>query len=50
MLGMGEAWTGRAAERKSKDVTCNGDEWPGNAEDVQCEEKELPSNAMKWKS
>lgn len=46
LLGIGEAWTGRAAERQRKDVTCNGDEWPGNAEDMQGEEKELPSNAM----
>ena len=46
MIGMGEAWTGRAAERQRKDVTCNGDEWPGKAEDMQGEEKELPSNAM----
>ena len=40
MLGIGEAWTGRAAERKSKDVTCNGDEWPGNAAEEQGEETE----------
>ena len=38
MIGMGEAWTGRAAERQRKDVTCEGDEWPGNAEDMQGEE------------
>ena len=46
MIGMGEAWTGRAAERQRKDVTCKGDEWPGKAADMQGEEKELPSNAM----
>ena len=40
MLGIGEAWTGRAAERERKDVTCNGDEWPGNAAEEQGEETE----------
>ena len=46
LLGIGEAWTGRAAERQRKDVTCKGDEWPGNAADMQGEETELLSNAM----
>lgn len=50
MIGIGEAWTGRAAERQRKDVTCKGDEWPGNAADMQGEEKELLSKARKWKS
>lgn len=50
MIGMGEAWTGRAAEWKRRDVTCNGDEWPGKAEDMQGEEKELPNKAMKRNS
>ena len=45
-LGIGEAWTGRAAERQRKDVTCKGDEWPGNAAEKLGEETELPSNAM----
>ena len=45
-LGICEAWTGRAAERQRKDVTCNGDEWPGNAAEKLGEETELPSNAM----
>ena len=40
MLGIGEAWTGRAAERQRKDVTCKGDEWPGNAAEEQGEETE----------
>ena len=50
MIGMVEAWTGRAAERQRKDVTCNGDEWPGNAADMQGEEKEFPNKAMKRNS
>lgn len=37
MIGMGEAWTGRAAERQRKDVTCKGDEWPGKAADEHCQ-------------
>lgn len=39
-LGIGEAWTGRAAERQRKDVTCKGDEWPGNAAEKLGEETE----------
>ena len=45
-LGIGEAWTGRAAERQRKDVTCNGDEWPGNAAEKLGEEKEQLSKDM----
>ena len=36
----GEAWTGRAAKRQRKDVTCKGDEWPGKAAEKLGEEKE----------
>lgn len=49
-LGIGEAWTGRAAERQRKDVTCKGDEWPGNAAEKQGTEVEKLSTALRRNS
>lgn len=37
---LGQASQRTAAERQRKDVTCKGDEWPGNAAEEQGEETE----------